>query len=143
MPRNRIVILLALLIVGSGTALSQHRNRGRRATSNPQPSTRSQATNTDPYWEAQRSIEAAIQQLESYLRTNPDGERANTARQQLEVLRNLSLSASRPEWTNMNRIPVSGVPQWRIALVNQQADRTKVSIEIRCPRQDGGDCYFY
>jgi hypothetical protein len=32
--------------------------------------------------------------------------------------------------------------QWRIAAVERQPDRTVVTIEIRCPRVDGGECYF-
>jgi hypothetical protein len=33
-------------------------------------------------------------------------------------------------------------PQWRITSVERRTDRTRVTIEVMCPRQDGGECYF-
>jgi hypothetical protein len=100
------------------------------------------APKEEKWWAAQRSIETAIQQLETYLRENPNGTRAATARQQLEVLRNLSVSASRPEWVKMDSMGLVEVPQWRVASVEVRPDITHVLLEIRCERQDGGECYF-
>jgi hypothetical protein len=91
---------------------------------------------------AQRSIEAAIQQLEIYLRENPNGTRAATARQQLTVLQSVSVSASRPEWAKMDSIGVLEVPEWRVASVEVRPNTTHVLLEIRCARQDGGECHF-
>lgn len=96
----------------------------------------------DQYWAAQRSIEAAIQQLEAYLRELPEGERAPTVRQQLAVLRSLTASASRPEWVPMGRLALRDVPEWRVSSVDPRADRTHISIEVTCRRADGGVCYF-
>jgi len=91
---------------------------------------------------AQRSIEVAIQQLEAYLRENPNAPRASTARQQLEVLMSLSVSASRPEWVKMDAIGLLEIPEWRVASVEGLTDKTRLSVEIRCDRHDGGDCWF-
>jgi hypothetical protein len=122
------------------------RRRPTRAPAQPrpaqQPNPAQVAANSDKYWEAQHSIEAAIQQLEAYLRAEPDGERSATARQQLQVLRGLSLTASRPEWTRMDSLPLSHVPQWRVSAVDPQRDKTRVTVEIDCRREDGGNCYF-
>jgi hypothetical protein len=107
-----------------------------------QPNPAQGAAGPDKYWEAQRSIEAAFQQLEEYLRAEPDGARSATARRQLQVLRGLSLTASRPEWTRMDALPLSHVPRWRVAAVDPQRDGTRVTVEIDCGRVDGGDCYF-
>jgi hypothetical protein len=140
MPHKRWVLLLAVLLICPGSALSQRRT-GRRAT--PPPAARGTRTAaTDHYWAAQRSLEAAIQQLDAYLRTFPEGERAATARQQLEVLRALSLAATLPEWASMEPRAGGRSSQWRISSVERQPDRTSVAIEIRCPRSDGGECYF-
>jgi hypothetical protein len=88
MPNKRWVLLFAILLICPGSALSQRRTVRRTA---PPPMTRGTRTAaTDQYWAAQRSLEAAIQQLDAYLRNYPDGERAATAKQQLGVLRDLS-----------------------------------------------------
>src|SRR5205085_2416802 len=140
MPHKRWVLLFALLIICSGSALSQRRSNRRAA---PQTQRRGAgAAATDQYWAAQRSIEAAIQQLEAYLRAQPDGEHASTAKQQLEVLRGLSHANSQPEWASMNPRNRDSAPEWRITSIERQPDVTRVTVEIRCPRQDGGDCYF-
>jgi hypothetical protein len=97
---------------------------------------------TNKYWAAQRSIAAAIQQLDEYLRESPDGDSASTARQQLAVLRNLMAIAARPEWVSMNRVTLREVPEWRVASVNLQPDQTRLNVEVRCRREDGGGCYF-
>jgi hypothetical protein len=96
----------------------------------------------EKWWAAQRSIEAAIQQLETYLRENPNGARAATARQQLATLRSLSVSASRPDWVKMDTIGLLDIPEWRVASVEALAGKTRVVLEIRCDRVDGGDCHF-
>ena len=138
-----LILPFPLLVDGQGRS-------GRRTKSqqSPAPSPAQQTGNTasaqkqDSWWAAQRSIEAAIQQLETYLKEFPNGERATTARQQLEVLRSLSLTASRPEWVRMNTFFLSNAPDWRVASVDPQTARTRVSVEINCRREDGTDCYF-
>jgi len=80
--------------------------------------------------------------LEIYLRENPTGARAVTARQQLAVLQSLSVSAARPEWVKMDSVGVLEVPEWRVAAVEVRSEVTRVVLEIRCGRQDGGECYF-
>lgn len=136
MPHKRWVLLLAILLIGSGNALTQ-----RRASRRPgqPPTTRGAGVaTTDQYWAAQRSVEAAIQQLDAYLKAHPDGEHASTARQQLEALRALSLAASLPEWASMEPRAYDRASQWRITSVGRQPDKTIITIEIRCPRTDGG-----
>lgn len=95
----------------------------------------------DRWWSAQRSLEAAIQQLEEYLRLNPNGERAESARQQLQVLRSLTLSASKPEWVRLY-LGAGVSSDWRISSVDPQPDKTHVTIEITCPSDFNGDCGF-
>jgi hypothetical protein len=99
-------------------------------------------TSSDQYWAAQRSIEAAIQQLEAYLRSSPDGARAATARRQLDALRNMAASAVLPEWVRMRDLPLSEVPEWRITSVGALPDATRVVIEIACRRGNGKECHF-
>ena len=141
MPHERWALLFALFIICPGDALAQRRSTNRRAA--PQTRTRSASVAaTEQYWAAQRSIEAAIQQLEAYLRAHPDGAQAATARQQLEVLRVLSHASSQPEWASMHPRNSAVAPEWRLTSVERQPDRTSVTVEIRCPRQDGGECYF-
>lgn len=140
MPHKRWLLLFAVLVICPGSALSQR--RASRRTGPPPAARAAGSVTTDQYWAAQRSIEAAIQQLETYLRANPTGERAATAGQQLEVLRALSLSATLPEWASMEPRAGGRSSQWRISSVERQPDRAVVSIEIRCPRTDGGECYF-
>lgn len=142
MPHKRVWALIILLVICPSIAFSQRRGGRGKVPPSQQTTTRNDSSNADQYWAAQRSIEAAIQQLESYLRANSNGDRAATARQQLEVLRSLSVTASLPEWVNISNRYANNVSQWRIASVDLQTDKTKVTIEIRCPRQDGGDCYF-
>lgn len=148
MPRARmraITVALFLLITCTDMTPAQ-RCRPTRAPAQPrptpQPDTARANTDSDSYWEAQRSIEAAIQQLEAYLRAAPDGARAATARQQLDTLRNMAASAALPEWVRMRDLPLSEVPEWRVASVDVLPDATRVVIEIACRRQDGKDCYF-
>ncbi len=139
MPYGRWLLLCALILIYSADASAQRRG-SRRNT--PPPAARATETAADQYWAAQRSVETAIQQLEAYLKTHPDGEHAATAKQQLEALRGLSLSASRPEWVSMNPRAGERAPQWRITSVEIQPDRTLVTVDVMCPRQDGGECYF-
>src|ERR1044072_9001823 len=148
MPHERmraVTIALLLLIMCAGTTLAQRRSPSR-APAQPRPASQSDAaranTQSDKYWAAQRSIEAAIQQLEAYLLESPDGERAATARRQLEALRSMAASASPPEWVMMRDLPLSEVPEWRVSSVEPLPDVTRVTIEIACRRQDGKDCYF-
>lgn len=148
MPRARtqaLTVALFLLITCADTTPAQRRRSTRapaQARPTPQSDTAGANADSDSYWKAQRSIEAAIQQLEAYLRAAPDGERAATARQQLDALRNMAASAALPEWVRMRGLPLSEVPEWRVASVERLPDVTRVTIEIACRRQDGKDCYF-
>lgn len=140
MPHKRWVLLFAVLLICPGSALPQRRTSRRTA---PPPAARgAKGATADQYWAAQRSLEAAIQQLDAYLRNYPEGDRAATARQQLETLRALSLAASLPEWASMEPRAGGRSSQWRITSVERQPDKTRVTVEIRCPRSDGGECYF-
>jgi hypothetical protein len=141
-----IIIILLLALTCVSTAHGQAR-RGRSTTAkNTRQESPAQGVaprqSPDDFWAAQRSIEAAIQQLEAYLRESPTGERAATARRQIEALKGLSVSASLPEWAKMGQPYLRHVPVWRIASVDPQADRARLTVEIACERDDGGDCYF-
>ena len=98
---------------------------------------------TDGWWSAQRSIEAAIANLQSYLEQSPNGARAESARLQLQALRNLTASAAKPEWVRLTWRDSSAPVDWRIASVDPQADRTRVQIEIKCSGRSGTECQFY
>jgi hypothetical protein len=132
-----ILLLLAAPCVTQGQAGRPRRVPARRpAQTPPQPRV------DDQYWAAQRSIEAAIQQLESYLRSTPDGARAATARRQLDALRNMAASAALPEWVRMRDLPLSEVPEWRVASVEALPDATRVVVEVACHRGNGKECHF-
>lgn len=94
------------------------------------------------WWAAQRNIEAAINQLEKYLRESPNGNHAPAARQQLAALRSLSITKSQPEWVPMRALALPDVPLWRVTSIEQLPDRARATIEIKCGRNDGGDCNF-
>lgn len=128
--------LLGFSSVGSayGQKRTQPRSRSKTATA--------PAAKEDKWWAAQRSIETAIQQLEAYLHETPNGNRAASARQELAVLQNLSVAASRPEWVKMDSIGLLEIPEWRVSSVEVGQDKTKVLLEVRCDRQDGGECRF-
>lgn len=151
MPHKRTRALTAalLLLISCAVMVPAQRRRPTPAPARPRPATQSDKVRggaTDigstKYWEAQRSIEAAIQQLEAYLRESLGGERAATARRQLDALRNMAASAALPEWVRMRNLPLSEVPEWRIASVETLPDSTRVVIEITCRRGNGKDCYF-
>lgn len=139
--RQRFVILSAMLFVfGLLPLVAAAQKAGQRSPKTavpPEPPAKE-----NKWWAAQRNIQAAMQELEAYLRENPNGARSATARQQLEVLRSLSISASRPEWLKMDAIGLREIPEWRVASVEVFSDRTRLSIEVRCDRHDGGDCWF-
>jgi hypothetical protein len=139
-PRYLIFIIAIFIVSNCFLLTASAQNRGRRPSKAAIPAV--PASKDDKWWGAQRNIEAAIQQLEAYLRENPNGPRSATARQQLEVLRSLSISASRPEWVKMDAVGVLEIPEWRVASVELLSDKTRLSIEIRCDRDDGGDCWF-
>jgi hypothetical protein len=80
----------------------------------------------DKWWAAQRNIESAIAQLEAYLQSSPRGEHAQLARQQLLVLKNLSVTPGKPHW-----VALLGGIVWRIASVEAQPNRTRVLIEVK------------
>jgi hypothetical protein len=129
-----VLLISGFLTVGFGQ---------RRRPQNPPSAQPSPPSSEEAQWRAaQRNIAAAIAQLEAYVRAKPMGSRAATARQQIAVLRNLSITASRPEWTKMDSLPLREVPEWRVASVELLNDRTRLMIEIRCERADGGYCYF-
>jgi hypothetical protein len=143
MPHNRFLLVLILVALCPSIALTQRRVGDRRQVPpTPRASARTVSAE-EQYWAAQRGIESAIQQMEAYLRDSPDGERAATARQQLEVLRSLTVTASRPEWVLLGSMPLRDVPEWRVASIHPQAEKTRATVEIACRRDDGGDCYFY
>src|ERR1044072_5919274 len=140
-----LLLVLPLLLTCADITQAQRR-RPSRAPPQPHPiqhpARTAQEASSEGYWEAQRSIEAAIQQLGAYLRAAPDGERAATARPQLDTLRRMAASAALPDWGRMRDLPLSEVPEWRVASVERLPNVTRVTIEIACRRQDGKDCYF-
>jgi hypothetical protein len=143
----RLVFTAVVLLILAGvapSALGQRRTTRPSKGAAPQPARRDQAVEpgTDSYWAAQRNIEAAIQRLGEYLRRSPDGEYASAARRQLAALRGLTATPARPEWVSMGSLPLRDVPEWRVAAVDLQADKTRLTVEIVCRREDGGDCYF-
>lgn len=142
MPKRlRVILVITILLLCSGSLWvvngQRRTQRSPKTAISPAP-----APKEDKWWTAQRSIEAAIQQLETYIRENPSGTRTATARQQLAVLQSLSVSASRPEWVKMDSIGVLEIPEWRVTSVDARSDRIRVVLEIRCDRQDGGECHF-
>lgn len=143
----RVLTAAVLLLITYADTTPAQRRRASRTPTQQRPTIGSNNARrvgpdgNEQYWAAQRSIEAAIQQLEAYLRESPDGERASTARQQLAVLRNLT-AASRPKWVPMGRLALRDVPEWRISSIHSQADRTRLIVEVVCRREDGGSCYF-
>lgn len=143
---NNIVVAAVLTIAGFTCSAGQtHKNTATRtqpSTPTAPPKSKKIAADNN-WWAAQRSIEAAIQQLGTYIRESPNGERAETARQQISVLRSLTITASRPEWATMDHeVPSRDVTEWRVSSFRLLADRTTVTIEVRCKREDGEDCQF-
>lgn len=143
---RRLSTLVSILLLSAAPCVAQGQRARRAPTPKQSQTTLAPGTQArhadDQYWAAQRSIEAAISQLEAYLRASPDGEHAVTARLQLEALRGLTTSAALPEWVRMRDLPLSEVPEWRVSSVESLSDVTRVVIEIACRRQDGHDCYF-
>ncbi len=145
-------VTVVVLLISTGlaqTAVGQKRS-GRTPAKSSKPAASQSSVggpaakpDADKYWEAQRSIEAAIQQLETYLRQSPNEERAETARQQLVVLKSLTVIAASPEWVRMGEEYRRDVPLWRVTAVDPQSDKTQVTVEITCKREDGQDCYFH
>src|SRR6266404_898881 len=133
---RNLVLAFAFVVFAFGATDAQKRVQPS------QPVAAQTASREEPWWAAQRNIESAIQKLEAYLRESPNGDRAATARQQLSALRNLAVTVSRLEWVKMYSLPLPDVPDWRVAAVDAQPGGTSVSIEIRCEREDGGDCRF-
>jgi hypothetical protein len=142
---RRLLTLVSILLLLAVQYIPQAQGQARRPRRAPvrRPAqTPPQPREEDQYWAAQRSIEAAIQQLEAYLRSTPDGARAATARLQLDALRNMAASAALPKWVRMRDLPLSEVPEWRVASVEALPDSTRVVIEIACRRGNGKECYF-
>jgi len=149
MRYSRVIMVVTLLLLIGCVNTASGQTPGRRQTAPRLSATPKAARAGEPsqkedrYWAAQRSVEAAIQQLEAYLRESPDGARAETARRQLEALRGVALAASRPEWAGMRRgLQPRDMPQWRVAAVAPQQDRTRLTVEVACRREDGGYCHF-
>lgn len=150
MNLRHVLTAITLLTLAGGTLTAHAQGRGTRTPSRrpgssaPQTARPDRAVEpgADRYWAAQRDIEAAVQRLEAYLRESPDGAHALTARRQLAALRELSQAAARPAPVPMGRLALREVPEWRVAAVDLQAERTRVTVEVSCRRDDGGDCYF-
>lgn len=146
--RHRIFITAVVLLMPICAFSAHGQGVGRRSESNRQvsqkqpPAKYKQQRESDRFWAAQRSIEAAIQQLEEYLKDYPDGERAATARRQVEALRGLSVTAATPEWVRMGPSYLREMPEWRVSSVDSQQNKVRVTVEVACRRSDGGDCYF-
>ena len=143
----RLLTVTALLALAGSTlaALGQRRAPARTPSgSTQQPARRDQTAEPggDRYWAAQRAVEVAIRGLEEYLRQSPDGKHAPTARRQLVALKAMAISASTTEWVLMGERPFREVPEWRVAAVDLRADKTRLTVEIACRRDDGGNCYF-
>lgn len=144
MSRRLFTLVSILLLLAAPCVLKAQgqARRPRRAPARRPAQTPPQPRVDDQYWAAQRSIEAAIQQLEAYLRAAPDGAQESTARLQLDALRNMAASAALPEWVRMRNLPLSEVPEWRVASVAALPDTTRVVIEIACRRGNGKECHF-
>lgn len=149
MSRERSISIIITLFLALTCVSAAHGQvpRGRNA---PAKKTRQESPtrgtaprqSLDDFWAAQRSIEAAIHQLEAYLRESPTGEHAATARRQTEALKGLSVSTSLQEWSKMGQPYLRHIPVWRIVSVVPQADSVRLTVEIACERDDGGGCYF-
>ncbi len=140
---SRILVAGAILLTAALLLTVQGQGVRRRAGT-VQPSNSAQRKTPDPqdkWWAAQRSIESAIQQLEEYLRQYPSGERAESARQQLQVLRSLTAAASKPEWARLHLGPAV-TSDWRVVSIDPQPDKTRVTLEIRCAQDFNGECGF-
>jgi hypothetical protein len=150
MNLRHILTLIIFLTLAGGTLAAHGQGRGTRTpprrpgNSTPQTTRRDRAVEpgVDRYWAAQRDIEAATQRLEAYLKESPDGAHGPTARRQLATLRELSQAAARPGPVPMGRLALREVPEWRVTAVDLHADKTRVTIEVACQRDDGGVCYF-
>jgi hypothetical protein len=144
MSRRLFTIISILLLLAAPCLPQAHgqARRPRRAPSRRLVQIQPQPRGDEQYWAAQRSIEAAIQQLEAYLLSTPDVARAATARQQLDALRNMAASAALPEWVRMRDLPLSEVHEWRVSSVEALPDSTRVVIEIACRRGNGKECHF-
>jgi hypothetical protein len=149
MSYSRVIAIFTTLSLAGCVHAASGQGRGRQQPSPRPTATTPQAARAgdagqgeDRYWAAQRSIEAAIQQLEAYLRSAPDGGRAATARRQLEALKGLAASAALPAWVRMRDLPLSEVPEWRVASVEALPDETRLVIEIACRRGNGRECRF-
>lgn len=147
---KELLISIIITLLSALTCVSTVHGQARRGRSAPAKKPRQESPaqgvalrqSLNDFWAAQRSIEAAIQKLESYLRESPTGERAATARRQIEALKGLSVSAAPPEWAKMGQPYLRHIPIWRITSVDPRADRVRLTVEIACERDDGGNCYF-
>jgi hypothetical protein len=137
---HQLIVAAYILLITLHVAMGQ--TGGSTAPKPTTPTQRKTAAADDGWWAAQRNIEAAINQLEKYLRESPNGSHAPAARQQLAALRSLSITRSQPEWVPMRALALPDVPLWRVASIEVLTDRARATIEIKCGRSDGGDCNF-
>lgn len=135
----QLILAACLLVMMLSVAMAQSAGTAPKRTTPAQPKTPGP---DDNWWTAQRNIEAAINQLEKYLRDSPNGSHAPAARQQVAALRSLSITKAQPEWVPMRALALPDVPLWRVAGIEQLSDRTRATMEIKCARTDGGDCNF-
>jgi hypothetical protein len=143
MTHQKIQVTAALCLVLMSLSGAVAQNAGAKAAApSKMAGQQKPAGSEDAWWAAQRNIEAAINQLEKSLRDAPNGSHAPAARQQLAGLRSLSITRSQPEWVLMRTLPLPEVPMWRVVGVEELPDRTRVIIEVKCGRDDGGDCNF-
>jgi hypothetical protein len=141
--KTKLTGALFLLLISLSAGVAQSTGSGGQAPVKPKTVAQQKpAGANDAWWTAQRNIEAAINQLERYLREAPNGSHAPAARQQLAALRSLTITRSQPEWVPMRALALPDVPLWRVAGVEQLTDSTRTRIEIKCGRSDGADCNF-
>lgn len=142
MSHRTLQIILAACLLLTTRSIGMAQSAGGNTPKRQTPAQSKGLGPDDGWWTAQRNIEAAINQLEKYLRESPNGSHAPAARQQLAALRSLSITRAQPEWIPMRALALPDVPLWRVVSIEQLSDRTRATMEIKCGRTDGGDCNF-
>lgn len=132
-----IATLLTIIVVHPIEVQSGHSQQpSRRSQLFMYASQQRSPSEADKWWAAQRNVESAIAQLEAYIRESPTGEYAQTARQQLQVLKNLTVTAAKPLWVGLARDI-----GWRIASVEAQPNRTRVLVEVKNASEDSENAF--
>ncbi len=137
-----VIVVLCLLSV-TPTHAQRRRQQAPRS---------SRVSADDSYLAAQRSIEAAIVNLERYVDSNPNAARAATARQQLDTLKSLSRAAVQPTWStlnaggsgmnnNLDTFAIYGRTYWRVTAIEATSEETRATIELRCS-EDSSKCFL-